>query len=85
MLKEVSYSSPFTSPKQKIIKPVDDPDFTPFVATKLPWVPLLPAFGLEQYGIPIPRRAAEAWRHFDVIGMVDQNYSAANVDVGKCE
>lgn len=43
--------------------------------TKLPWTPLVPAFGLEQFGIPTPRRNAEAWRHFDMVGMIGQNYS----------
>jgi Fe-S cluster assembly scaffold protein SufB len=49
------------------------------VNTKLPWTPLTPAFGLEEFGLPIPRRNAETWRHFDVSGMVNQNYS------GSCE
>lgn len=66
--------------KNEIMKPIDDPEYTPFVATRLPWVPLLPSFGLEQYGLPIPRRNAETWRHFDVTGMVNQDYSATNED-----
>lgn len=45
------------------------------MATKLPWTPLTPAFGLEEFGLPIPRRNAETWRHFDVAGMVSQDYS----------
>eukprot|EP00547_Thalassionema_nitzschioides_P004310 CAMPEP_0194221596 /NCGR_PEP_ID=MMETSP0156-20130528/30932_1 /TAXON_ID=33649 /ORGANISM="Thalassionema nitzschioides, Strain L26-B" /LENGTH=671 /DNA_ID=CAMNT_0038952049 /DNA_START=54 /DNA_END=2069 /DNA_ORIENTATION=+ len=68
--------------KNEFMKPIDDPEYTPFVSTRLPWAPLLPAFGLEQYGIPIPRRNAETWRHFDVTGMVNQDYSATNKDVG---
>lgn len=55
--------------------PQDDPEWTPYVATKLPWTPLTPAFGLEEFGVPIPRRNAETWRHFDVPGMVEQDYS----------
>jgi len=55
--------------------PVDDPDYTPFVSTKLPWTPLVPAYGLEEFGLPVPRRNAETWRHFDVAGMVQQDYS----------
>lgn len=54
---------------------VDDEDYTPYVTTQLPWTPLVPAFGLEQFGIPIPRRNADAWRHFDVLGMIAQDYS----------
>lgn len=55
--------------------PKEDEEWTPYVATKLPWSPLVPAYGLEQYGLPIPRRIAEAWRHFDVAGMVETDYS----------
>lgn len=59
--------------------PQDHEEWTPYVATKLPWTPLTPAFGLEEFGLPIPRRNAETWRHFDVSGMVNQDYS------GTCE
>lgn len=45
--------------------------------------PVLPAYGLEQYGLPIIRRNAEAWRHFDVAGLVGTDYSAAPNDIGK--
>ena len=55
--------------------PVDHPDYTPFVSTRLPWTPLYPAYGLEEFGLPIPRRNAEPWRHFDVVGMIQQDYS----------
>mmetsp|Transcript_9587 Transcript_9587/g.14720 ORF Transcript_9587/g.14720 Transcript_9587/m.14720 type:complete len:674 (-) Transcript_9587:115-2136(-) len=55
--------------------PLDDEEWTPYVDTKLPWTPLYPAFGLEQFGLPIPRRNAETWRHFDVAGMVGTDYS----------
>jgi Fe-S cluster assembly scaffold protein SufB len=51
------------------------PDWTPYVSTKLPWTPLTPSYGLEQYGMPIPRRGAEAWRQFDVNGLVAQPYA----------
>eukprot|EP00537_Pseudo-nitzschia_pungens_P002756 CAMPEP_0172362256 /NCGR_PEP_ID=MMETSP1060-20121228/5899_1 /TAXON_ID=37318 /ORGANISM="Pseudo-nitzschia pungens, Strain cf. cingulata" /LENGTH=680 /DNA_ID=CAMNT_0013084711 /DNA_START=264 /DNA_END=2306 /DNA_ORIENTATION=- len=59
--------------------PTDHEEWTPYVTTKLPWTPLTPAFGLEEFGLPIPRRNAETWRHFDVSGMVNQDYS------GSCE
>jgi len=60
----------------------DDPEWTPYVSTKLPWTPLVPAFGLEEYGLPVPRRNAETWRHFDVVGMVETDYSGTPQGVG---
>lgn len=54
-----------------IEKPVDDDEWTPYVSTKLPWSVLHPAYGLEKFGLPVPRRNAETWRHFDVSGMVN--------------
>jgi hypothetical protein len=53
----------------------DDIEWTPYVNTQLPWTPLTPAYGLEEFGLPIPRRNAETWRHFDVAGMVAVDYS----------
>jgi len=55
--------------------PRDHEDWTPYVTTKLPWTPLVPAYGLETFSLPVPRRNAETWRHFDVAGMVGQDYS----------
>jgi len=49
----------------------DEAEWTPYVTTKLPWSVLHPAYGLEQFGLPVPRRNAETWRHFDVAGMVN--------------
>jgi Fe-S cluster assembly protein SufD len=43
---------------------------------------LTPAFGLEQFGLPIPRRNAETWRQFDIAGMVEQDYSGKTEGVG---
>ena len=63
--------------------PTDNEDWTPYVTTQLPWTPLTPAFGLEQFGLPVPRRNAETWRHFDVVGMVQQDYSSAPGYTGK--
>jgi Fe-S cluster assembly scaffold protein SufB len=45
-------------------------DWTPYMSTKLPWSVLSPAYGTEQFGLPTPRRNAEAWRQFDVAGLV---------------
>lgn len=55
---------------------INNPEWTPFVSTKLPWTPLVPAYGLEQFGLPTPRRDSEAWRFFDVSGMIAYNYVA---------
>lgn len=55
--------------------PDADIEWTPYVTTKLPWSVLSPAYGLEQFGLPVPRRNAETWRHFDVVGMI-----AADID-----
>ena len=63
--------------------PVGSEEWTPYVTTRLPWSPLRPAYGLEEYGLPTPRRNAEAWRHFDVTGMVGQDYSASPEGVGE--
>lgn len=52
------------------IKDTNDIEWTPYVTEKLPWSILYPSYGLEQFGLPIPRRNAEAWRQFDVSGMV---------------
>jgi Fe-S cluster assembly scaffold protein SufB len=48
----------------------------------LPGSPILPSYGLEQYGLPIVRRNAEAWRQFDVTGLVGTDYSGSVVDTG---
>jgi SUF system FeS cluster assembly, SufBD len=58
----------------------DDPEWTPYVSARLPWTPLVPAYGLEVFGLPVPRRNAETWRHFDVSSMVQQDYSRASMD-----
>jgi len=50
-------------------------EWTPYVNSRLPWSPLMPAYGLEEFGLPIPRRSAETWRQFDVAGLIQQDYS----------
>jgi hypothetical protein len=55
-----------------IEKSFDDLEWTPYVTSRLPWSIIYPAYGLERYGLPIPRRNAEAWRSFDVPGMIAQ-------------
>lgn len=70
-------------PVSKEPKPIGHDEWTPYVSTKLPWTPLTPAFGLEEFGLPVPRRNAETWRHFDVRGMVGQSYSDITQGNGK--
>jgi len=69
--------------ENEFVLPEEHPDYTPFVEQKLPWEIIAPAYGCEEYGIPIPRRKAEAWLHFDVQGMVNQNYASSNKNLGK--
>lgn len=71
--------------KQRLLQKVelvDEPvinygeeEWTPYVVRRLPTSPLYPAYGLETYGLPVPRRGAEAWRHFDVNGLIAMDYS----------
>ena len=58
------------------MKEIGDEEWSPYQQNVLPTSAILPAYGLEQYGLPIPRRNAEAWRHFDVAGMIGTDYSA---------
>ena len=57
----------------------EDEEWTPYVTTKLPWSIIHPSYGLESYGLPIPRRNAEAWRNFDVTGMISQTMIDGNI------
>lgn len=78
--------------KQRLLQKVelvDEPvmkygeeEWTPYVARRLPTSPLYPAYGLETYGLPVPRRGAEAWRHFDVNGLVAVDYSGRPEGIG---
>mmetsp|Transcript_6847 Transcript_6847/g.15130 ORF Transcript_6847/g.15130 Transcript_6847/m.15130 type:complete len:706 (-) Transcript_6847:114-2231(-) len=60
----------------------EDEEWTPYVSRRLPTSPLYPAYGLETYGLPVLRRGAEAWRHFDVNGLVAQDYSGRPEGIG---
>jgi Fe-S cluster assembly scaffold protein SufB len=73
---------PFCPLQMQKVLPRDHEEWTPYVSTKLPWTPLTPSFGLEQFGLPTPRRNAETWRHFDVAGMVEQDYSGITEHTG---
>jgi len=59
------------------IRSEDDPEWKPpaWTPRRLPWNPILPAYGLETYGIVVPRRNAEAWRHYDLPGLLATDYS----------
>lgn len=63
--------------------PVGHEDWTPYKMKVLPGSPILPAYGLEQYGLPMVRRNAEAWRQFDVTGLVGTDYSGTVAGTGK--
>lgn len=53
-----------------------DPQYTAYVRKlRQPGAPIVPAFGCENYSVPVVRRRAEAWRHFDVLGMIQTDYS----------
>lgn len=53
----------------------EDEEWSPFGHYRLPGEKIYPAFGLENYGLPVVRQLAETWRHFDVPGLVRQDYS----------
>ena len=68
-----------------ILQPVllqEDKNWTPYQINVLPTSAVLPVFGLEQYGLPTPRKNAETWRHFDVVGMVNVDYSGQPDGIG---
>eukprot|EP00804_Cyclotella_cryptica_P027517 CCRYP_007470-RA/>CCRYP_007470-RA protein AED:0.03 eAED:0.03 QI:877/1/1/1/1/1/2/37/579 len=58
-------------------------EWTPYVNRRLPTSPLYPAYGLERFGLPVCRKGAEAWRHFDVGGLVAMDYSGSVDEIGK--
>jgi len=62
---------------------IGEDNWTPYQQNILPGSPILPSFGLEQYGLPIPRKNAEAWRQFDVPGLVGTDYSSDPSEIGK--
>lgn len=66
--------------KPKLV--MGDEEWSPYQQNYLPSSPILPSYGLEQHGLPIPRRNAEAWRHFDVAGMVETDYSGNIAEAG---
>jgi len=59
-----------------------DDDWTPYTHHVQPGTPILPAYGLEQYGVPVVRRNADAWRQFDVTGLVGTDYSGSVAETG---
>ena len=67
---------------EPILRYGEDEEWTPYVSRRLPTSPLYPAYGLETYGLPVPRRGAEAWRNFDVNGLVSVDYPDRPVGIG---
>ena len=61
---------------EPVLRYGEDEEWTPYVSRRLPTSPLYPAYGLETYGLPVPRRGAEAWKNFDVTGLVSVGYPA---------
>eukprot|EP00551_Chaetoceros_affinis_P009937 CAMPEP_0203666920 /NCGR_PEP_ID=MMETSP0090-20130426/3847_1 /ASSEMBLY_ACC=CAM_ASM_001088 /TAXON_ID=426623 /ORGANISM="Chaetoceros affinis, Strain CCMP159" /LENGTH=702 /DNA_ID=CAMNT_0050530921 /DNA_START=139 /DNA_END=2247 /DNA_ORIENTATION=- len=68
--------------RNPVVEDRDDEEWTPYQQNLLLDSPVLPAYGLEQYGLPTPRRNAEAWRHFDVTSLVNTDYSLTSSDIG---
>ena len=67
---------------EPILKYGEDEEWTPYVSRRLPTSPLYPAYGLETYGLPVLRRGAEAWRNFDVNGLIAVDYSSRPLGIG---
>jgi len=65
------------------IRKPEDEDWTPYSQRTLRETVFVPPYGLENYGIPIPRRGAEPWRHFDVPSLVSLNFGAAPKHAGQ--
>lgn len=66
----------------KTILAKDDENWSPYTVNSLKTTPILPSYGLEQYGLPIPRKNGAPWRQFDVPGLVGTDYSGIPSGVG---
>lgn len=62
--------------------PQNSDKWDPYQMGKLPGSIVYPSYGLENYGLPTPRRKAEAWKTFDVNGLVGADYSGTQNGVG---
>lgn len=67
---------------EPVLKYQVDEEWTPYVSRRLPTSPLYPAYGLETYGLPVLRGGAEAWRQFNVNGLIGMDYSARPEGIG---
>ncbi|KAL3807006.1 hypothetical protein ACHAXA_010482 [Cyclostephanos tholiformis] len=67
---------------EPVLRYGEDEEWTPYVSRRLPTSPLYPAYGLETYGLPVLRRGAEAWKNFDVNGIVSVDYSTRPLGIG---
>jgi len=65
-----------------LIIPQKSDKFDPYQMGQLPGSIVYPAYGLEKYGLPTPRRKAEAWKTFDVSGLIGEDYSETQSGVG---
>jgi len=68
--------------KKEFNIPNTSKDWNPYHMGKLPGSIVYPAYGLETYGLPTPRRKAEAWKTFDLKGLVSCDYSETQKGVG---
>ena len=67
---------------EPLLKYGEDEEWTPYVTRRLPTSPLYPAYGLETYGLPVLRRGAECWRHYDVNSLLAIDYSTVPEGIG---
>jgi len=68
--------------KKQFNRPIGSEGWNPYYMGKLPGSIVYPAYGLENYGLPIPRRKAEAWKTFDLKRLVDTDYSETQNGIG---
>ena len=61
-------------PKKLTKKEAIEYRFTRYYQRRLSDTPWLPLFGIEKYGIDMPRRSTKVWKQFDLTGLVQQEY-----------
>ena len=57
-------------------------NWTPYKGNSRKGTPILPSYGLEQYGLPVPRKNGEAWRQYDVPGLIGTDYFGSPTGTG---
>lgn len=68
--------------KKEFAQSVSSDDWNPYSMGQLPGSIVYPAYGLETYGLPTPRRKAEAWKTFDLNRLVGTDYSETQKGIG---